>query len=74
MGHQIWSYETLDKLCMDAFTAPKFGFTPEQLYSTKSYQDKNLGSIALSNHPFMLIMVAMLRLVITFMPIWIAFF
>jgi len=30
MGHQIWSYATLDKLCMDAFTAPKFGFTPEQ--------------------------------------------
>ena len=30
MGHQIWSYETLDKLCMDAFTAPKFGFTQEQ--------------------------------------------
>ena len=30
MGHQIWSYETLDRLCMDAFTNPKFGFTPEQ--------------------------------------------
>ena len=30
MGHQIWSYETLDKLCVDAFTAPKFGFTQEQ--------------------------------------------
>lgn len=40
----------------------------------KKHSLANLGSIALSNHPFMLIMVAMLRLVITFMPIWIAFF
>ena len=30
MGYQYWSYETLDRLCMDAFTNPKFGFTPEQ--------------------------------------------
>ena len=30
MGYQYWSYETLDRLCMDAFTSPKFGFTSPQ--------------------------------------------
>ena len=30
MAYQYWSYETLDRLCMDAFTNPKFGFTREQ--------------------------------------------
>ena len=30
MGYQYWSYETLNRLCMDAFTNPKFGFTQEQ--------------------------------------------
>ena len=30
MATQYWSYETLDRLCMDAFTNPKFGFTQEQ--------------------------------------------
>ena len=30
MGYQYWSYETLNQLCMDAFTNPKFGFTAEQ--------------------------------------------
>ena len=30
MGYQYWSYETLNKLCMDAFTNPKSGFTQEQ--------------------------------------------
>lgn len=28
MGYQYWSYETLNKLCLDAFG--KFGFTPEE--------------------------------------------
>ena len=30
MATQYWSYETLDRLCMDAFTNPKFGFSQEQ--------------------------------------------
>ena len=30
MGYQYWSYETLDRLCMDAFTSPKFGFAAPQ--------------------------------------------
>ena len=28
MGYQYWSYETLNKLCMDAFV--RFGFTAEE--------------------------------------------
>ena len=28
MGYQHWSYDTLDRLCMDAFT--RFGFTDGQ--------------------------------------------
>lgn len=30
MGYQYWSYETLDRLCMDAFTSKKFGLNKEQ--------------------------------------------
>ena len=28
MGYQVWSYETLDRLCMDAFQ--KFGFSSQE--------------------------------------------